>query len=207
MVENDLMQQMQALQNFCSGLSHSLRTPLSVLKNDLLYFEKKLGAQEVERSKRRCQELVDTIDSLLSLSTFEPEEVPVTEVLGENLQSLIDTTDAPRMIGIVSALKHGFRLVEDGLDRLALLESVSITINQSTECVLLRMKATMQQEATEKHRSELLSTAFMQHSHIFAIADLIFTAHRMKSSVEFAQRSCVISFSIPLCDAEKYPSC
>lgn len=68
--------------NLLSALSHKLRTPLSVIKNDLSYFQSVLPVGECDRSLRKC----DEISALLHELALEDVSKKTAQV---NLHSIV----------------------------------------------------------------------------------------------------------------------
>ena len=50
-------------------LSHELRSPLSVVSNELQYLASRLPAEECARAQRRCQEVSDLLKQMCGMSS------------------------------------------------------------------------------------------------------------------------------------------
>jgi hypothetical protein len=69
---------------FARALTHKIRTPLSVLSNDLFYFRSVLDAEEVEGSLVKAQSIADLLTSLSRFDrSSEQEHFNISELLLE----------------------------------------------------------------------------------------------------------------------------
>lgn len=69
------------LTGFIDALCHRIRTPLSVVSNDLAFFETLLGQPEVERSKRRLEEIKSLLQECSQILKVTPGPLSTTEVV------------------------------------------------------------------------------------------------------------------------------
>jgi len=60
-----------ALESFLSTFSHQIRTPLSVVWNDLQYWKKSLDLNEADRALARCKEITEMLSALTELASNE----------------------------------------------------------------------------------------------------------------------------------------
>ena len=88
------------LSAFTRALAHKLRTPLSVLSNDLSYFKSKLGVEECEASERKCEEIAQILREITSVGgvQLDLKLLTVTELLRAlDIQGVCDTDNALRV--------------------------------------------------------------------------------------------------------------
>lgn len=67
-------------------LSHKVRTPLSVVMNDLSYYSSLLPAEECDRPLRRCREIAD----LLSYCSLPPPKPLTSEEVKKGLLAVLE---------------------------------------------------------------------------------------------------------------------
>jgi hypothetical protein len=89
---------------FLHSLGHTLRTPLSVISNELYYLASLTPKGECDRAIRRCTELSETLKrvSVLSRADSPHEEVDLAQVLAEldqthSLETFTIKTDPVRI--------------------------------------------------------------------------------------------------------------
>ncbi len=66
---------------FIDALCHRIRTPLSVVSNDLAFFETLLGQSEIERSKRRLDEIKSILLECSQILKVTPGPLPLSDVV------------------------------------------------------------------------------------------------------------------------------
>lgn len=71
---------LQLLLQFTKALSHRVRTPLSVVTNDLHYLESLVGAGECERAIRKCHDISSLFNVTQKLYSLSPEKSQVNAV-------------------------------------------------------------------------------------------------------------------------------
>ncbi len=73
------------LSTFARSLAHKLRTPLSVISNDLYYFKSLLPTAECDRSIERCRQLSDILSEHTSFggSELETRRISLTTLMGK----------------------------------------------------------------------------------------------------------------------------
>ncbi|MCB0333050.1 MAG: hypothetical protein KDD55_06090 [Bdellovibrionales bacterium] len=76
------------------GIAHDVRTPLSVISNDLQYFATQLPKGECDRSLRRCKEISEHLSALSSilLDPLERKKTSLLTLLNESLGDHWDTS-------------------------------------------------------------------------------------------------------------------
>jgi hypothetical protein len=79
------IQSLTLVSAFARFLSHTLRTPLSIISNDLYYFKMLLPPEECDRALERCQEISE---KLAWASNFTTEAASAAE---SNLTNLLET--------------------------------------------------------------------------------------------------------------------
>lgn len=84
------VKQFNRLIQFIRAVNHSIRTPLSVVSNELFYFKSLLPAQEIERAEARCAEIAGILDRTKFCGTTELcfEEVPASELINDAVAAL-----------------------------------------------------------------------------------------------------------------------
>ncbi len=76
------------LDHLLRGLAHDIRTPLSVISNDLQYFATQLPKGECDRSLRRCKEISEHLSALSAILVdpdMERTGFPLLALLHESL--------------------------------------------------------------------------------------------------------------------------
>jgi len=66
---------------FIEALCHKIRTPLSVISNDLSFFEATLGKDEIARSKRRLDEIKVILKECAEVSNLAEQSIRLSEVV------------------------------------------------------------------------------------------------------------------------------
>jgi signal transduction histidine kinase len=90
-------------------LTHSLRTPLSVISNDLVFMATLVGDQECARAVSRCREIGARL-SLLSDFAADPldfRRVPLSSLLGQPAEESTVRTDERRLRRTLEVLEAG----------------------------------------------------------------------------------------------------
>jgi len=83
---------------FIDALCHKIRTPLSVISNDLSFFETLLGSAEIDRSIRRVEEIKSILSDCSQVLKISPrtrtlKETLATFVSEQTLAELDETAD------------------------------------------------------------------------------------------------------------------
>ena len=63
-LDNEFLEPLKVISCLCRSLSHRIRTPLSVISNDLSYFSTKLGDDECSRALNKCREISAILGSI-----------------------------------------------------------------------------------------------------------------------------------------------
>jgi len=66
---------------FIEALCHKIRTPLSVISNDLSFFESTLGKEEISRSKRRLDEIKIILKECAEVSNLSDQSIRLSDVV------------------------------------------------------------------------------------------------------------------------------
>jgi len=87
-----------ALETFISTFSHQIRTPLSVVWNDLQYWKKSLDLNEADRALARCKEITEMLSALTELTSKEtgPSQAKWSELADRHLSSFERSIETDR---------------------------------------------------------------------------------------------------------------
>jgi hypothetical protein len=100
------------LSAFCHALAHQLRTPLSVISNDLAYFKSILPAGETERSAKRLNEVTGLLKKLnqnfKGALSMQPVEAAVIFKEFEWQEDKFIAADAEKLRWAWEGLKESF---------------------------------------------------------------------------------------------------
>jgi len=134
--------ELQTLSAFARALVHRLRTPLSVISNDLQYLRSLIPADEPFAAPERCRQVSDLLGDALALL----ERPPVLTTLPlRRLVTGLGLAEAPaRSIrGDEVLLPRAFRLTREMLGRIGGEEAspVEVTLSVAGESVAVRFTA------------------------------------------------------------------
>ena len=92
-----------------NAFSHALRSPLSVISNDLAYWERSLGAEEVQRGKQtvtRISNLLEELEKILKPLSEDKTSVNIIELLNAKgaSQTISREVDLNRLKGALDSL-------------------------------------------------------------------------------------------------------
>jgi len=86
----------ERLRAFAHALAHSLRTPLSVIANDLAYFKSTSKSDEFDRGIRRCRELSEQLSYVCSF--FIERASDAKPDLGQQVGALYEQRETPAKV-------------------------------------------------------------------------------------------------------------
>lgn len=69
-----------SLASLIEALCHKIRTPLSVISNDLVFYESTLGADEIQRSKRKVEEIKNTLKECSEIVNLRVEDLALGDI-------------------------------------------------------------------------------------------------------------------------------
>lgn len=120
------------LGSFVRVLSHQIRTPLSVISNELSYFEGLLPPGEAERSMLRCRQISDILNAALGPGkyTLELEDLPIERVadLISDLKYVLPCTERIRMRADLALMKYALDALRHTLSQLAKSGRVEVNL-------------------------------------------------------------------------------
>ncbi len=62
------------------ALCHKIRTPLSVISNDLVFYESTLGADEIQRSKRKVEEIKNILKECSEIVNLKVDDLALGDI-------------------------------------------------------------------------------------------------------------------------------
>lgn len=98
---------------FSRALSHQMRTPLSVISNDLFYLQTLVAPEECQRSLERCKSISDILARSCELDTepLQLASIPVSAVLPDNF--CVAVSVSCRIRGDRERLRRAFCMLSD----------------------------------------------------------------------------------------------
>lgn len=132
-MSRDPLKTCHVLEGFARVLSHKLRTPLSVIQNDLSYLQSIVPEGECRRSLDKCRQIVDLLrDSTPSKITECPKsEVDIVEVISgfTSVFPFLRTQGSPR------SRKGSAPILHDAFEKLFTI--VKKILPEKAECEVL----------------------------------------------------------------------
>ncbi len=198
---SDRTRSLLLLSSLFHALSHKIRTPLSVISNELACIDPALG--EVSRSQRRCLEIVDILDSIpaiaLSSPSFEEIHFADLDIRTSTTQSILIKADR-------KLLPLAFQLFEAlcaELFRAKPSFATMIQVNPDSNCsnLLLRVAMNHAPYRPEQRRYQSV-TDYLCHTLNLDVPtapfiDAILWAHGAQIEI-VASSSTTFSFTLPI---------
>ena len=179
---------------FANGLSHKMRTPLSVISNDLSYFETKIDPSECERSKRRCRELSELLKEL-SLSNIETQTSLDCQILVETLTTRgagVAGSPSCTLTSLGDSLLHAFVLLDEFLAELDDGRRYSFSLKGSTLSISVPVGTEPPADTIQTATlTEYLQEKIGVNSHIPPYVETIFLAHGIKTKLNANKNSVI----------------
>lgn len=189
------VKQFNRLIHFIRAVNHSIRTPLSVVSNELFYFKSLLPAQEIERAEARCAEIAGILDRSKFCGTTELcfEEVYASELVNEAAAALgISVSAAPscKLYADRSRLAAAIRqllvlLRVESPDGSAVYPGLKTTINDEFFSLYFEVRHSTNVSGTSL--VQILQSIRGQDAFEAVLLESIFEAHSIKSRVFLAQ--------------------
>ena len=130
------------ISRFIRGLTHRLRTSLSVISNDLSYFKTLLPAEECERSQLRCREVAAALKDISACSSqaLKFEEISIDRLLSESArpQQITVTWECERDLSVRAdsgMLAEALRWFFEGWQALG---RAGFVVPQAPSCCVMR---------------------------------------------------------------------
>lgn len=193
---------LQLFASFLHGFSHTIRTPLSVINNDLAYFETLVGAAECTRSQRRCREIAELLDTIHISHIGEPKRISINSLIQTlNAHGIPVPPAKPNRLVLCypDTLTHGLRLLV-----CFLRETFQITKYTAEESDVSFLLQTLLPPSSSMSFPQSLSSYLARQqgtsSPVPAFVETIFLAHGIESVVTQTDTAIQFTISIPLAD-------
>jgi signal transduction histidine kinase len=99
------------------ALCHKIRTPLSVISNDLVFYEPILGADEIQRSKRKIEEIkiiLKECSEIVNLKVENSSLGQIADIVGAELSKMeLNSIQIKNGSSIALALSYLWRIISD----------------------------------------------------------------------------------------------
>ncbi len=138
-----------SITHLIEALCHKIRTPLSVISNDLVFLETTLGPSEVERSKRKIEEIKNILRECSEIVNLPRNNVSLGEIAEVLKIDYLPPEEKNAQIVNGAAVKLGIvylqKLIEHLRDENVLPE---IAVESDTAVISLLVKASIKLKLT-----------------------------------------------------------
>lgn len=145
------------LKAFIRGLSHSLRTPLSTISNELHYLESLHGGSEFSRSREKCKEISDLLRELEVISIPASSDlIPAIDVLAP-FKGITEDILIDKFVKNGQSVKRALELVMQFFQKKLLNDLNEQIIESSQSSLKLTLAADVKLTDTKKGNFESLT--------------------------------------------------
>jgi len=187
------------------SLSHKIRTPLSVISNELQYFQANSQDEGYGRALKCCSQISDILSEVCRVGVGE------LKIQNFNLQELVSASfgcalevdsDSYIILGDSNRLSVAFELLKDELNSILESEIDRIKLKHVDNIIILSLFLESKSLAAEQLRSfytltEFFESLFSYNACNIPLIDLIFMVHGVKTmiSMDSTMLEIVLQFS------------